>query len=115
MFLWKWLLDGVSWILVQFHQLLSPILGDDSGWAWTLSIVGLVVVIRILLIPLFVKQIRAQRNMQAIQPQLKELLQLGNHLVWVAPSNSALVIDLAHGQEDWEDATMTKLFKAKGP
>ena len=31
------------------------------------------VVIRILLIPLFVKQIRAQRNMQAIQPQLKEI------------------------------------------
>ncbi|HMF19874.1 MAG TPA: hypothetical protein VKE98_21900, partial [Gemmataceae bacterium] len=49
------------------------------------------------------------------QPQLKELLQLGNHLVWVAPSNSALVIDLAHGQENWEDATMAKLFKAKGP
>ncbi len=73
MFLWNWLLDAVSWILVQFHQVFSPVLGDDSGWAWTLSIVGLVVVIRILLIPLFVKQIRAQRNMQAIQPQLKAI------------------------------------------
>ncbi len=73
MFLWNWLLDAVSWILVQFHQLFSPILGDDNGWTWTLSIVGLVVVIRILLIPLFVKQIRAQRNMQAIQPQLKQI------------------------------------------
>lgn len=73
MFLWEWLQDAVSWILVLWHQLFSLVLNPDSGWAWVLSIVGLVVVIRILLIPLFVKQIRAQRNMQAIQPQLKEI------------------------------------------
>jgi YidC/Oxa1 family membrane protein insertase len=72
-FLWNWLLDAVSWILVGWHQLLSLVLDPDGGWAWTLSIVGLVVVIRILLIPLFVRQIRAQRNMQMIQPQLKEI------------------------------------------
>ena len=73
MFLWEWLLDAVSWILVTWHQFWSLFLNPDSGWTWTLSIVGLVVFIRILLIPLFVKQIRAQRNMQAIQPQLKEI------------------------------------------
>ena len=56
MFLWHWLLDAVSWILVQFwHQLFSLIWGEDSGWSWTFAIVGLVVVIRILLIPLFVQ------------------------------------------------------------
>src|SRR5262249_582751 len=49
------------------------------------------------------------------QPQLKELFQLGNYLVWVAPSGSALVIDLAHGEEKWEEAKMSKLFKEKGP
>ncbi|MGB8020467.1 MAG: membrane protein insertase YidC [Candidatus Nanopelagicales bacterium] len=73
MFLWEWLQIAVSWILVMFHQLFSAVWGDESGWAWVWSIVGLVVVIRIMLIPLFVKQIRAQRNLQAIQPQLKEL------------------------------------------
>ena len=73
MFLWEWLLDAVSWILVTWHQFWSLFLNPDSGWTWTLSIVGLVVFIRILLSPLFVKQIRAQRNMQAIQPQLKEI------------------------------------------
>ncbi len=73
MFLWQWLLDAVSWILVKFHQFFSLFWGEDSGWSWTFAIVGLVVLIRILLIPLFVKQIRAQRNMQAIQPQLKEI------------------------------------------
>jgi YidC/Oxa1 family membrane protein insertase len=72
-FLWDWLLIAVSWLLVTWHQLLSLVLDPDSGWTWALSIVGLVIVIRILLIPLFVRQIRAQRNMQAIQPQLKEI------------------------------------------
>jgi len=45
----------------------------SSGWTWAFSIVGLVIVIRILLIPLFVKQIKAQRNLQIIQPQMKEI------------------------------------------
>ena len=74
MFILDWLKDGVSWILVMFHQLLSAIgMNPDSGWTWTFSIVGLVVVIRILLIPLFVKQIKAQRGLQLIQPQMKEI------------------------------------------
>ena len=74
MFILDWLKDGVSWILVQFHALFSALgLDPDSGWTWTFSIVGLVVVIRVLLIPLFVKQVKAQRNMQLIQPQMKEI------------------------------------------
>ena len=75
MFILDWLKNAVSWILVQFHQLFSSVFGmnPDSGWTWTLSIVGLVIVIRILLIPLFVKQIKAQRNLQLIQPQMKEI------------------------------------------
>ena len=74
MFIIDWLATGVSWILVQFHALFSAVGMDPaSGWTWTFSIVGLVVVIRILLIPLFVKQIKAQRNMQIIQPRIKEI------------------------------------------
>ncbi len=75
MFILDWLKDGVSWILVQFHQILSNVLGmnPDSGWTWAFAIVGLVIVIRIVLIPLFVKQIKAQRGLQLIQPQMKEI------------------------------------------
>lgn len=73
MFILDWLRTGVSWILVQFHQLLSTFMDPASGWTWALSIVGLVIVIRIILIPLFVKQIKAQRNLQLIQPQMKEI------------------------------------------
>lgn len=73
MFIIEWLEAVVAWVLVAFYNLLAPIFGDTSGWTWVLSIVGLVVVIRILLIPLFVKQIKAQRNMQLIQPRIKEI------------------------------------------
>ncbi len=73
MFLWEWLQDAVSWVLVLWHQVWSIFLDPDSGWAWTLSVVGLVVVVRVLLIPLFVKQPRAQRKLQGIQPRLMEI------------------------------------------
>src|SRR3954467_6391772 len=64
----------VAAIMVAWHSALSSIgMPADSGWTWAFSIVGLVIVIRILLIPLFVKQIRASRAMQLIQPDLKKI------------------------------------------
>jgi YidC/Oxa1 family membrane protein insertase len=63
----------VSGIIVIFHNLLSPLFGKDSGVTWSLSIMGLVVVIRIVLIPLFVKQIKSQRALTALQPHMKEI------------------------------------------
>ncbi|MFJ6211958.1 membrane protein insertase YidC [Streptomyces sp. NPDC092296] len=67
------LYTAVSWIIVQFHSLYAHLFGADTGWAWGLSIVSLVIVIRICLIPLFVKQIKATRAMQAIQPKMKAI------------------------------------------
>jgi YidC/Oxa1 family membrane protein insertase len=67
------LYTAVSWVIVQFHAVLSPIFGPDTGWSWGLSIVFLVILIRICLIPLFVKQIKATRAMQAIQPKMKAI------------------------------------------
>ncbi len=64
---------AVAWVLVQWHSFWSLIFPRDSGAAWALSIVGLVLVIRILLIPLFVKQIKAQRALQILQPEIKAL------------------------------------------
>ncbi|MEV1020052.1 membrane protein insertase YidC [Streptomyces sp. NPDC050264] len=63
----------VSWVIVQFHKVFGAVFGPDTGWAWGLSIVSLVVLIRICLIPLFVKQIKATRNMQLLQPQMKAI------------------------------------------
>jgi len=71
MFPFKWL---VSVIMVGFHDGLSFIgMPAANGWTWTLSIIGLVLVIRAALIPVFVKQIKAQRGMQLLQPDLKKL------------------------------------------
>jgi YidC/Oxa1 family membrane protein insertase len=66
---------AVSWVIVTFHSLLGFIFGKDSHESikWSLSIIGLVIVIRIILIPLFVKQIKSQRALTALQPHMKEI------------------------------------------
>ncbi|NQX13994.1 membrane protein insertase YidC [Microbacteriaceae bacterium VKM Ac-2855] len=68
----KWV---VELLLVGFHWLWSNIVGLDpaAGITWVLSIVGLVLVIRAALIPIFVKQIKSQRRMLEVAPQLKKI------------------------------------------
>ncbi len=64
----------VAWLMVGFHTIFTAIgLPAAAGFTWALSIVGLVIVIRIVLIPLFVKQIHASRSMQLIQPEMQKI------------------------------------------
>jgi len=65
----------VSGVMVVIHRVLSPIFGETSGVSWTLSIMGLVLLIRTLLIPLFVKQIKSQRALTALSPEMKKIQQ----------------------------------------
>ena len=67
------LYNFVSGVIVLIHKVLTPVFGFDSGVTWALSIVGLVILIRIILIPLFVKQIKSQRALTALQPQMKAI------------------------------------------
>ena len=70
----------VSGIILGWHWLFEQIgMDPDAGWTWVLSIVGLTITIRAMLIPLFVKQINSSRNMQLIQPQLQELRKKYGH------------------------------------
>ncbi|PWG13168.1 membrane protein insertase YidC [Streptomyces sp. V2] len=71
--LFSFITTPVSWVIVQFHKVYGAIFGPDTGWAWGLSIVSLVILIRICLIPLFVKQIKATRAMQTLQPEMKKI------------------------------------------
>lgn len=65
---------AVAWILVQIHSGLTFLgIDPDSGWAWGGSIVLLTVLMRILIFPLFVKQIQSSRKMQALNPQIQAL------------------------------------------
>jgi len=67
----KWL---VELVLVSFHTLFTAMgLESISGISWVLAVVGLVLVVRSALIPVFVKQIKSQRNMMLVQPELKKL------------------------------------------
>src|ERR1700752_4827865 len=52
---------------------LGALFGPETGLAWGLSIAVLVIIIRLLLIPLFVKQVQAQRKMAQHAPHLAEL------------------------------------------
>lgn len=64
----------VAWIMYFCHQGLTFLgFSDGPGPAWVLSIVGLVIIIRILLIPLFFKQIKASRGMQLLQPEMQAI------------------------------------------
>ena len=65
--------NAVSWLMVQIHTGLSTFLPSTSGEAWFLTIVVLVVLMRLILVPLFVKQMHAMRKMSALTPQLQEL------------------------------------------
>lgn len=67
----KWVIEL---ILVSFHSLWTFLgMNPDAGITWVLSIMGLVIVVRAAMIPLFVKQIKSQRRMLEIAPELKKI------------------------------------------
>jgi YidC/Oxa1 family membrane protein insertase len=73
-----WIYWAISWILLFWHSAWDTVgVSADAvlgtNWAWILSIIFLVVTIRVILFPVFVKQIKSQRAMQALQPKVKEL------------------------------------------
>lgn len=64
----------ISWILVGVHHALVAVgFKEGPGWAWILSIVGLTIIVRIVLIPLFFKQIKSSRAMQLLQPEIAKI------------------------------------------
>ena len=58
-------------ILVWFHS--------SVGLSWSWAIVALVICVRILLVPVTVKQIHSMQNLQAHAPEMKELQQKWKH------------------------------------
>jgi YidC/Oxa1 family membrane protein insertase len=64
---------AVAWLIMRIHSGLSLVLNPASGVAWVGTIVVLVVIMRLIMVPLFVKQMHAMRKMGALAPQLQEL------------------------------------------
>lgn len=75
------LMGGIYWLISQvmlfWHSVWDKVVPDHrvlgTNWQWVLAIVFLVITVRVVLFPIFVKQIKSQRAMQAIQPKMKEL------------------------------------------
>lgn len=66
--------QAVAWVLVAFHDLGAAVgLDAAGGAAWALAIVGLVVVVRLLLVPLVVRQVRAGHALALAQPALQRI------------------------------------------
>ncbi len=59
--------------VIVFHNLLSPIFGKHSFFSYAIAIALIVVIVRILIFPLFVRSVKAQRMMQMLQPRMKEI------------------------------------------
>ncbi|MDC4232541.1 membrane protein insertase YidC [Actinomyces sp. B33] len=65
---------AVAWVWVKIHDLLVAIgFGSGSGVAWILSIILLTIIVRILILPLFLRQIKSSRSMQAVQPEIQRI------------------------------------------
>jgi YidC/Oxa1 family membrane protein insertase len=62
--------DTLYHILKFFQDLVEPVMGSQSYW---FSIVMLTIAVRILLIPLTVKQVKSTRVMQELAPEIKKL------------------------------------------
>ncbi|MHB9111648.1 MAG: YidC/Oxa1 family membrane protein insertase [Thermoleophilia bacterium] len=64
--------DKLSFIIDPLYSVLTWI-HDSVGVSWALSIILLTILVRIILIPLTVKQYTSMRAMQKLQPQMKEM------------------------------------------
>jgi YidC/Oxa1 family membrane protein insertase len=70
---------ATSGVLIVFHNFFHGVLPLPEGPSWALAIIGLTIVIRTALIPLFVRQIKSSRNLQLLQPKMKELQKKYGH------------------------------------
>ncbi|GGJ88115.1 hypothetical protein GCM10010123_17140 [Pilimelia anulata] len=67
-----WLYTAISWILLSWHSVWNAV-GLGNNGAWILAIVFVVVTLRVILFPLFMKSIKSQRAVQALAPKVTEL------------------------------------------
>jgi YidC/Oxa1 family membrane protein insertase len=67
------LYTAVGWVLTHIYDVLKTAFGPSSGWTWALSIVILVMLMRLLMVPLFIKQMHTTRAMSSLQPQMAAL------------------------------------------
>ena len=63
---WQALLDGIGWVVAQIYEVVPN---------YGVTIILLTVLIRVVLLPLGIKQVRSMQHMQIIQPKVKQIQQ----------------------------------------
>ena len=75
-FLYK-ILTPVEWLMTQilagFHKLLTMIGMSPIGFSWILSIIVLVLVVHACIFPIYYKQMKSMRKLQALQPKIQRI------------------------------------------
>jgi YidC/Oxa1 family membrane protein insertase len=69
----NYLYEAVGWVFTHIYDVLKPAFGATSGWTWFFSIAILVILMRLLIVPLFIKQMHTTRAMSSLQPQMAAL------------------------------------------
>ncbi len=71
------LLTPIEWLMTQvmvlFHRFVTFLGMPAVGSSWVLSIIVLVLIVHALILPIYVKQMKAMRKMQALQPQMQKI------------------------------------------
>ncbi|KAB5608560.1 membrane protein insertase YidC [Bifidobacterium jacchi] len=77
---WGWLyklLTPVEWLMTQimalFHRLLTLLGMSPIGLSWVLSIIFLVLVVHACILPIYIRQMKSMRKMQALQPKMQHI------------------------------------------
>jgi YidC/Oxa1 family membrane protein insertase len=68
-----YLYEAVGWVFTHIYDAMKPLFGPTSGWTWFFSIAILVILMRLIMVPLFIKQMHTTRAMSALQPQMAAL------------------------------------------
>jgi len=63
---WQYLLDGLGWVVAQIYEVVPN---------YGVTIILLTVAIRLVLLPLGIKQVRSMQHMQIVQPKVKQIQQ----------------------------------------
>jgi membrane protein insertase, YidC/Oxa1 family, C-terminal domain len=69
----NWLYEAVAHVITWIHQGYTTFIPGNNGLNWALTIITLTLLMRLMIFPLFVKQMRSSRKMQAVAPKVQEL------------------------------------------
>ena len=64
---------AVSGLLLGWRRVLEHVPGFSDGWVWVLSIVGLTITVRALLLPVFLRQLRKRQGLHDLQAEIRRL------------------------------------------